>query len=503
MTEEKMWRRWHIFQGIGGMLCGLMMFLILPVSGLAKVKAPKMSCHAYAVMDAGSGKLLFGQDADKVIYPASTAKLMTAIVCVEQGDVNSKIKTKSEIVDNTTYGTYSLGIGSGIRFDFKDLLNMSLMASAADATDSLAAGVFGSKKKCAEAMNKKCQELGLKNTSFDNPVGSDIGAGFNETYSTAREMSFITRYAMAIPLIRSTVAKAHCETKGYYFNTTNWFLRGMAWYDEDKYQIIGSKSGTTNAAGHVFIATAVDKKGHEVICAYFGNVSKESTFSSIRKLLDYTFKQYKKGKLTLIKSNYDIRISPKYKKVYEEYAALDCYPTGESGLYRPEQPVTRKELAKLFKGVAALKGNAVLNTFAKGNTTGSVTVLTMARLLQQLYPQHLSGEEISEILVKSTGTESLSAEEKEAFAVYLKSGLAVDESCKNVRQVITRGQALLMADKLSDYQVQYYASHLPAPQEGSFAQISQDTCPSLYGTPVMVLNTKWKKELKKQIARKE
>ena len=297
-------------------LAVLLFLCLFSTETQAKVKAPKKECHAYAVMDAGSGELLFGQDADKVIYPASTAKLMTAIVCVEQGNVNGKIKTKSEIVNNTTYGTYSLGIGAGITFRFKDLLNMSLMASAADATDSLAAGVFGSKQKCVEAMNAKCRELGLKKTSFDNPVGSDIGAGFKKTYSTAREMALITRYAMANPLIRSTVAKVHCETKGYYFNTTNWFLRGMAWYDEDKYTIIGSKSGTTNAAGHVFIATAVDDEGHEVICAYFGNVSKESTFTSIRKLLDYTFRKYHEGKLTLTKSNYDVRISKKYKEVY-------------------------------------------------------------------------------------------------------------------------------------------------------------------------------------------
>lgn len=93
-----------------------------------------------------------------------------------------------------------------------------------------------------------------------NPVGSDIGAGFNETYASAKEMAEICRYAMAMPLIRSTVAKAHYHTQkgGMDINTTNWFLKGMAYYDHDAYKVIGSKSGTTNAAGHVFIATATD-----------------------------------------------------------------------------------------------------------------------------------------------------------------------------------------------------------------------------------------------------
>ena len=147
-----------------------------------------------------------------MIYPASTAKLMTAIVCIENGNVNKKIKTKSEIINGTTYGTYCLGLPSGVKFTFKDLLSMCLVASAADATDSLAAGVFGSKEACVEAMNAKCAEMGLTQTSFDNPVGSDIGAGFDKTYSTAAEMAEICRYAMTIPEIRSAVAKSHYDT---------------------------------------------------------------------------------------------------------------------------------------------------------------------------------------------------------------------------------------------------------------------------------------------------
>lgn len=436
--------------------------LLLPVQSQSKVKAPKMQCHAYAVMDAGSGKVLFGQDENKMIYPASTAKLMTAIVCVENGDVDSKIKTKSEIVHGTTYGTYSLGIASGVKFRFKDLLHMSLMSSAADATDSLAVGVFGSKKACAKAMNKKCAELGLTQTSFDNPVGSDIGAGFDKTYSTASEMAAICRYAMSIPLIRSTVAKSHYDvTSGQElsFNTTNWFLRGMAYYDKDTYKIIGSKSGTTNAAGHVFIATAVDKKGHEVICAYFGNVSKESTFSSIRKLFDYTFKKYKNGKLDLVKSNYDVRCSNELGETYQQYVGLNCYPTGNSGLFHPELAITRTELVKLLKGVDNLKGSAVLDAFAKGNSKGNVSIARLALLINRLYPSHLAEDKVDEILADSSHTENLSEEEKEALAVFLQNGLAPDDFCKNAMQIITRKQALLIADKISDYQVKYFASH--------------------------------------------
>ncbi len=435
--------------------------LLLSVKGEAKVRAPKMQCHAYVVMDAGSGEILFGQDENKMIYPASTTKLMTAIVCVENGDVNKKIRTTEEIINGTTYGTYCLGLPVGVKFTFTDLLNISLVSSAADATDMLAAGVFGSKAACVEAMNAKCAELGLTQTSFDNPVGSDIGAGFYGTYSTAAEMAKICRYAMTVPMIRSAVAKSHYDASNgkASCNTTNWFLRGMASYDEDAYEIIGSKSGTTNAAGDVFIATAMDKEGHEVICAYFGNVSKASTFSSIRKLFDYTFKKYRNGKLQLSASNYDVRCSGELGNVYDEYASLQCYPSGRDGQFHPNRAITRTELATMLRGIDNLNGSAVLDVFEKGNRTGTVTVSRLASLIQELYPDHLTEEETENALRGCAGTEELSDEEREAYAAFLKNGLSSDDSCKNAAQIVTRKQALLIADKLSDYQVGYFAAH--------------------------------------------
>ena len=503
--DKNMRRRAGFFVAAVFCLC-----LLLPARGEAKVRAPKMQCHAYAVMDAGSGEILFGQDENKMIYPASTAKLMTAIVCIENGNVNKKIKTKSEIINGTTYGTYCLGLPSGVKFTFKDLLSMCLVASAADATDSLAAGVFGSKEACVEAMNAKCAEMGLTQTSFDNPVGSDIGAGFDKTYSTAAEMAEICRYAMTIPEIRSAVAKSHYDTSNRLVscNTTNWFLRGMASYDEDEYTIIGSKSGTTNAAGDVFIATAVDDEGHEVICAYFGNVSKESTFSSIRKLLDYTFKKYENGKLQLTSGNYDVRCSDDLGDVYDEYADLGCYPSAKDGLFHPQRAVTRTELAKMLRGVNDLADNAVLDVFEEGNSRGNVTVSRLASLVQELFPEYLTEEEVQEALNGCSGIEELSEEEKEAYALFLKNGLSSDDSCRNAKQILTRKQALLIADKISDYQVRYYASHpefltedmqLSAPEEGAqvtYPELSHGNMNALAG-----FNKKWMEYLTNQIIR--
>lgn len=478
----------------------LLLFFAMPLQGQAKVKAPKKQCHAYAVMDAGSGEVLFGQKANKKIYPASTAKLMTAIVCVEKGNVNSVIKTKSDVVYRTTPGTYSLGIGAGVKYTFKDLLHMSLMSSAADATDSLAVGVFGSKKACVEAMNEKCKELGLKKTHFDNPIGSDIGAGFNETYASAKEMAEICRYAMAMPLIRSTVAKAHYHTQkgGMDINTTNWFLKGMAYYDHDAYKVIGSKSGTTNAAGHVFIATATDDEGHELICAYFGNVSKESTFASIRSLFDYAFKSYKKGKITLTPSNYDVRSSKKYGDVYSEYSSLHCYPVQNNGLFDPNKAITRSQLGTMLGAIDSLKDNPALTAFITENANGTVSTVRFAQLIQELYPVTVADDKIEEALSACTGIENMSEETREAYASFVSGTLAVDDSCKAGKQLITRGQALLIADKLADYQMNYLAEHTQI-QKAEVRQISgEDGTITLPAMSYTTFNKKWADSLAEQ-----
>ncbi len=461
---------------LAAVLCVLFVLFAAP-SVKAEVKSPKISCHSYVVMDAGSGEILLSQDADKKIYPASTTKLMTAIVCLENGDVNAKIKTKADVVYHTTPGTYSVGIGAGVNYTFLDLMNMSLVASSADATDSLAVGVFGSKEKCVEAMNAKVKELGLTHTSFDNPVGSDLGAGYENNYSTAREMSLITRYAMTKTEIRKAVRRRSytASVSGVTVNTTNRFIRGTYYYDSDQYEIIGTKSGTTDAGGHVFIATAKDKKGHEVICAFFGDDSVEATFAGIRKLYNYTFKEYKKGNITLSQSGYDVRGTDTYGEQYSEYASTNSIPADENGKVNPATKITRSQLAKMIASCNDLEDDKVLARFVKGNNSGSsaVTVSDAANLIQDLYPAHISEEEVEEILADCSHTDSLTAEEKEAYAILVKNHMMQCDQEKNAFQILTRGQALLLVDGINDYKVRYLAAY-PDYQLISAAQTTED-----------------------------
>lgn len=343
-----------------------------------QVRAPHMYAHAYAVMDANSGEILFGEKVDKKIYPASTAKLMSAIVTVESGmDLDTVVKTQSKIVRHTTVGTYDLDMYGGEYYTLRSLLNMSLIASAADATDMMAVAVAGSKSAFAEKMMEKVEELGLTKTSFDNPVGSDIGANFDETYSTAKEMCQIARYAMANKTIRNIVAK-HSYTitgdnhlNGRQISNTNWFYNRYP-YNSDYFTIIGTKTGQTTAAGDVFIATAVDSEGHELICAYFGQDGKESTFRWINYLLTYAMKEYKKGNLTMAKGAYNIRYD-KNATAYIRSMTENVLKQSEGRVLDLDYEITEKQAVGMIEAALApeTEGTRITCHFDTIRETGS------------------------------------------------------------------------------------------------------------------------------------
>lgn len=373
-----------------------------------QVRSPHMYAHAYAVMDANSGEILFGENVNEKIYPASTAKLMSAIVTVESGiDLDTEVKTQSKIVHHTTVGTYDLDMYGDEYYTLRALLNMSLIASAADATDMMAVAVAGSKTAFAEKMMEKVEELCLTQTSFDNPVGSDIGASFNETYSTAKEMCQIARYAMANKTIRNIVAK-HSYTisgnnhlNGRQISNTNWFYNRYP-YNSDYFTIIGTKTGQTTAAGDVFIATAVDSEGHELICAYFGQDGKEATFRWINYLLTYAMKEYKSGNLTLTKGAYNIRYDQN-ATVYLRSMTENVLKQSEGRVLDLDYEITEKQSA--------------------GMITASLAPETEGTRITSYFDA-----------IEEAGTEDTCS--KERFTSYLKTALPGIEKQRNVATAI-------------------------------------------------------------------
>ena len=281
---------------------------ILPADSVQAKDKPAVSAHAYVVMDANSGKVLYSQNPDKKIYPASTVKLMTALVVLDHCSLSEKVNITKKMLKQVPAGTSNAGLKAGTTYTVSDLLHMLLLPSAADAAVCLSVKSCGSTRKFVSNMNKKAKELGLTHSSFDNPIGLDIGDDYYKTYTNARDFAKLGRYAMSNKTIRSIVNKPSYRVpkskkqKSFVIHNTNAFLSTVA-YPKNLYTIIGTKTGTTQAAGSVLIATATDDNGHEVICAFFGNQTRDQMYDDIKKLLRFTFVQAKNNKISLTTKN--------------------------------------------------------------------------------------------------------------------------------------------------------------------------------------------------------
>lgn len=269
----------------------------------------------YVVMDANSGEILYSKNGEQTIYPASTAKLVTAMVVLDAVDKDTKITITSNMIGTFSSDVTTIGLKEGGTYSVYELLELLLISSAADAAEVLAVGCFGSTQKCLEKMNEKVASLGLTKTHFDNTVGLDIGNNYTQTYTTAAEFAVLSRQAMTYPEIREVVRildytlPMRVNNQAITRKTTNLFLRGTYSYPTDLYTVIGTKTGTTQAAGKTLIATATDGK-HEIIFLTYSNPNAEVMYTSAQKALTYIFTQNKQDKIKLAEASSGIQTGP-------------------------------------------------------------------------------------------------------------------------------------------------------------------------------------------------
>lgn len=257
----------------------------------------EVSANAYVVMDANSGEIIMSQDADKRIYPASTTKLLTAVVAVENCDIHKTIEVKQSALDKVDPQSSIAGIRAGSTYTMEELLYMLLIVSAADAAEVIAEEVGGTNEQFVNMMNEKAQQIGMTNSYFDNSVGMDWHINPN-IYSTANDIAKLTRYSMINYTIRKIVKHSSYTIDNFYgeqsktFSSTNGFLRKRK-YADNLFTVIGSKTGTTDKAGYALATTVKDNSGREVICAFFGNKTRGKMYRDINRLLINTFKNHK------------------------------------------------------------------------------------------------------------------------------------------------------------------------------------------------------------------
>ena len=275
-------------------ICLLCAAVVLATPALAAA-APEhpVAAKGAILYELNTDTVLLEQDADARLYPASTTKLMTALVAMEYGNPEDIITVPAEAVD----GLFELGSASyllaGEEISFMDLMEYMLIASGNDAANAMAIHISGSISAFADLMNNRAQELGCTNTHFVNPHGLHD----EEHYTSARDLLRIAKAAMENPTIAEIVAKdevvlpitnKHPQTTTKY--TTNYLISRKSTREYYYEGAIGIKTGTTTPAGLCLVAACVkgDYTYYTVVLgAEKGENGERNQFIETAKLFDY------------------------------------------------------------------------------------------------------------------------------------------------------------------------------------------------------------------------
>ncbi len=275
-------------------ICLLFAAVLLATPALAAT-APEhpVAAKGAILYELNTDTVLLEQDADARLYPASTTKLMTALVAMEYGNPEDIITVPAAAVD----GLFELGSASyllaGEEISFMDLMEYMLIASGNDAANAMAIHISGSISAFADLMNNRAQELGCTNTHFVNPHGLHD----EEHYTSARDLLRIAKAAMENPTIAEIVAKdevvlpitnKHPQTTTKY--TTNYLISRKSTREYYYEGAIGIKTGTTTPAGLCLVAACVkgDYTYYTVVLgAEKGENGERNQFIETAKLFDY------------------------------------------------------------------------------------------------------------------------------------------------------------------------------------------------------------------------
>ena len=239
-----------------------------------------ISADAYIVMDASSKRVLDGKNISKEHLIASTSKIMTAIIIIENYDLNEEIVVGEEILKS--FGS-SMYLSVGEKLKIIDLLYGLMLRSGNDAAIVLAS-VAGSMNQFSSIMNQYAKKIGMNNTNFINSSGLENDDGIGNT-STAYDMALLMNYAIKNPIFMKIVGtkyyKFKSDIKNYNLKNKNKLLF------MDK-RVIGGKTGYTKKARRTLVTTAkINNKQLIVVTLDDGN-----DFNDHLTLYNQFFKKY-------------------------------------------------------------------------------------------------------------------------------------------------------------------------------------------------------------------
>ena len=242
---------------------------------------PKINSRAAVIYDRKSQKIIWGKKENERRPMASTTKIMTAIVVLENANLSDTV-TVSKKAGGT--GGSRLGLKAGDKITVNNLLYGLLLVSGNDAAVALAEYVGGSVEGFAQMMNKKASELGLENTHFVTPHGLDM----QEHYTTAFELAKMADYALNIEkfaqIVNTKNITISISGRSKNLTNTNELLGNLN-------GVNGVKTGFTNGANRCLV-TSVNRDGMNIITVVLGADTKKDRTNDSVKLIEYAYQNY-------------------------------------------------------------------------------------------------------------------------------------------------------------------------------------------------------------------
>ena len=250
------------------------------------IAKPELASEAAVLYDATTGQFLYEKNGDKAMYPASTTKLMTALLAVEHLKLEDTVTFSQTATTNLESGASNVNLVAGDKLSVKDALYAMLLKSACEVANGLGEAVSGSEAQFAALMNQRAKELGATNTNFQNASGLNSASH----YTTAHDMALIAKAALDNETIRTILQTQSYQLPASQKRGALQIINGnkMANKANSQYYegFIGGKTGYTSKAGNT-LATGVVKNGHELIAVVLK--SKQKQYEDTKKLFDYGY----------------------------------------------------------------------------------------------------------------------------------------------------------------------------------------------------------------------
>ncbi|MBS4209564.1 D-alanyl-D-alanine carboxypeptidase family protein [Bacillus sp. FJAT-50079] len=253
----------------------------------------KIDAEAAVIIDEDTGEILFAKNKQMKLYPASTTKLLTALVALDKSTMDEQVIVGEEVYLSVDQEARA-GLFEGQALTVEELLAAMLLQSGNDAARSLAVYIaqkeLGEQRSPDEAihyfsqlMNEKAQEIGATHSHFTNPHGLHDP----NHYSTAGDMALIAKEARHHVEIDQIVSQEKIATESHTYMNRNQLLNSASPYFYDG--ATGLKTGFTDQAGYC-LASSAERHGRKLVAVVL-NSGKETVWSDSISLLDYGFEK--------------------------------------------------------------------------------------------------------------------------------------------------------------------------------------------------------------------